>query len=190
MIIPDQKRNQPEIYHIPNFLDTACLEYINHLKETSSWMDAWVGDGKDYDKSQKIRNTQNIIIDHDNDSDYLYKSLGQKFITANEKYFHYHVSSIIDVQILKYEIGCFYKAHLDIGGKVSNRKISLIAQLSDPSNYTGCDTILHHSYEPVVLDKTFNGGIFFPSYLLHEATPLLTGTRYALVAWACGEPFR
>ena len=189
MIIPDQKRNQPEIYLTYDFLDTACLEYINHLKKTSGWTDAWVGDGKD-PKVTSVRNTQNIIIDYDDDSDYLYKSLGQKFITVNEKYFHYHVSSMIDVFILKYEIGCFYKAHLDIGGQASNRKISLIAQLSNPSDYTGCDTILHRSHDPIVLDKTFNGGTFFPSYLLHEATPLLTGTRYALVAWVCGEPFR
>ena len=52
MIIPDQKRNQPEIYLTYDFLDTACLEYITHLKETSGWIDACVGDGKDYDKSQ------------------------------------------------------------------------------------------------------------------------------------------
>ena len=189
MIIPDQKRIQPEIYLTHDFLDTACLEYINHLIDTEKWEYSWIGDNKK-PKETSVRNTQNIIIDHDNDSDYLYKSLGQKFITVNEKYFHYHVSSMIDVFILKYEIGCFYKAHLDIGGQASNRKISLIAQLSDPNNYTGCDTILHRSHDPIVLDKTFNGGTFFPSYLLHEATPLLTGTRYALVAWACGEPFR
>ena len=182
--------SQPNILHRPNFFDLACLEYINHLKETSSWIDAWVGDGTDDNKSQKIRNTQNIIIDHNNDSDYLYQTIIRRFVDVNNKCFNYSLTSVFDMFILKYEVGCFYKAHLDIGGSASDRKISLIVQLSNEDTYTGCNTVIHRSYEPINLDKTFNTGSFFPSYLLHEATPLLTGIRYALVSWATGEPFR
>ena len=189
MIIPDQKRNQPEIYHIPNFLDTACLEYINHLIDTEKWEYSWIGDNKK-PKETSVRNTKNIIIKHHNDSDYLYQTIIRRFVDVNNKCFNYSLTSVFDVFILKYEVGNFYKAHIDVGGNASDRKISLIVQLSNEDTYTGCDTVIHRSYEPINLNKTVNTGSFFPSYLLHEATPLLTGIRYALVSWATGEPFR
>lgn len=181
-----QRTQQPEVCCTQNFLDAGCLEYINHLKDTEKWTDAFAGGAS---IRPTIRVTKNIIIEEHNDSHYLYKSLEQAFKTINDKSFHYHISSIHDVSILKYEAGCFYKPHLDIGGWQSDRKISLIVQLSNPDSYTGCDTILHCS-PATKIDKTFNAGTFFPSYLLHEATQLLTGTRYALVTWATGEPFR
>ena len=180
---------QPYIFHMPNFFDPACLEYINHIMDTGKWEYAWVGDAKKTGATE-TRNTKNIIVAHHNDSDYLYQTIMRKFVEVNNKCFNYALTSVFDVFILKYEVGNFYKAHLDIGGNATNRKISLIVQLSNEDTYTGCDTIMHLDYKPVSIDKTFNTGTFFPSYLLHEATPLLTGTRYALVAWATGEPFR
>ena len=63
-------------------------------------------------------------------------------------------------------------------------------QLTNENDYTGCDTNLYQNATPLTISKKFNTGTLFPSYVLHEATPLLTGTRYALVAWATGEPFR
>jgi len=180
---------QPQILHTSNFFDPACLEYINHLIDTEKWEDAWIGDTKK-PKATEVRNTKNIIIAHHNDSDYLYQTIMRKFVEVNNKCFFYSLTSIYDVFILKYEVGHFYKPHLDIGGNATNRKLSLIVQLSNENTYTGCDTVIHRSHEPINLNKTFNTGSFFPSYLLHEATPLLTGTRYALVSWATGEPFR
>ena len=32
--------------------------------------------------------------------------------------------------------------------------------------------------------------IFFPSYLPHEVTPVTKGTRYSLVMWFLGNPWR
>ena len=181
--------SQPNVFHQDDFFDVACLEYINHLIDTEKWEYAWVGDQKK-PKTTEVRNTKNIIIEQHNDSNFLYQTLIRKFVDVNNMHFCYNLSMVYDVFILKYEVGNFYKAHLDLGGNATNRKLSLIVQLSQEDTYTGCDTILHLSHEPISLVKSFNAGTFFPSYLLHEATPLLTGTRYALVAWATGEPFR
>ena len=180
---------QPYIFHMPNFFDPACLEYINHIMDTGKWEYAWVGDAKKTGATE-TRNTKNIIVAHHNDSDYLYQTIMRKFVEVNNKCFNYALTSVFDVFILKYEVGNFYKAHLDIGGNATNRKISLIVQLSNENEYTGGDTLLHLSHEPVCINKKYNSATFFPSYLLHEATPVFTGTRYALVSWATGEPFR
>ena len=188
MLIPYRQAKQPEIFHFENFFDNACLEYINYLMSTEQWEYAWVGDIKTA-KETHVRNTKNIIVNYNNESNYLYQAIIKSFLKANE-IFNYSINKIDDVILLKYEEGSFYKSHLDIGGNVSDRKISLIVQLTDENDYTGCDTNLYRSATPLTISKKFNTGTLFPSYVLHEATPLLTGTRYALVAWATGEPFR
>ncbi len=188
MIIPHRRAEQPEILDFKNFFDVSCLEYINHLMSTEQWEYAWVGDVKQ-SKQNLIRSTKNIVVEYNNDSNYLYQEITKSFLKANE-IFKYSLTSVQDIFILRYKVGDFYKSHLDIGGNVSDRKISLIVQLTDENDYTGCDTNLYRSATPLTISKKFNTGTLFPSYVLHEATPLLTGTRYALVAWATGEPFR
>ena len=32
--------------------------------------------------------------------------------------------------------------------------------------------------------------IVFPSFVWHRVTPVTKGTRYSLVLWTCGQPFR
>mgnify|MGYP003641320843 FL=1 len=40
--------------------------------------------------------------------------------------------------------------------------------------------------------KKFKKGsmIFFPSWVLHKVNPVTKGTRYSLVVWFLGAPFR
>ena len=44
----------------------------------------------------------------------------------------------------------------------------------------------------VVVKKKFKKGsmIFFPSWVLHKVNPVTKGTRYSLVVWFLGAPFR
>ena len=39
-------------------------------------------------------------------------------------------------------------------------------------------------------ERRFKKYIAFPSYVLHEVQPVTKGTRYSLVAWAAGKPFK
>jgi len=32
--------------------------------------------------------------------------------------------------------------------------------------------------------------VVFPSYVFHRVTPVTRGTRYSLVCWSVGKPFR
>ena len=75
---------QPYIFHMPNFFDPACLEYINHIMDTGKWEYAWVGDAKKTGATE-TRNTKNIIVAHHNDSDYLYQTIMRKFVEVNNK---------------------------------------------------------------------------------------------------------
>jgi PKHD-type hydroxylase len=75
------------------------------------------------------------------------------------------------------------------------RKLSLTINLTDPNTYEGGD---------LMFDLGENGGskfsvteareqgsvIVFPSFLYHCVSPVTKGTRYSLVNWILGKPFK
>jgi PKHD-type hydroxylase len=63
-------------------------------------------------------------------------------------------------------------------------------QLTNPNEYKGGDLILHLGNEPTILSKEQGKLYAFPSYTLHEVTPVTKGTRYSLVAWITGPHFK
>ncbi len=80
-------------------------------------------------------------------------------------------------------------------GKI--RKISVTVSLSNPKNYKGgnlrFDFGPHSEGERYHLCKEIRprGSIIvFPSHIYHQVTPVTWGTRYSLVAWCLGKPFR
>lgn len=90
------------------------------------------------------------------------------------------------------------KHHTRVPGEVGKvRKISMTINLCDENDYDG--GLLKFDYGPhsekerykeCVEIKPRGSVIFFPSYVYHQVTPVTRGTRYSLVAWFLGEPFR
>jgi PKHD-type hydroxylase len=79
-------------------------------------------------------------------------------------------------------------------GKI--RKLSVTISLSDPSEYKGGN--LRFDFGPHRKDRYHTckeirprgSMIVFPSHIQHQVTPVTFGTRYSLVAWNLGKPFR
>ena len=84
-----------------------------------------------------------------------------------------------------------YGWHQDYGGKLSpSRKLSLVLQLADPSQYEGGNLQVMTGGEPTNVRKQRGLITVFPAYTLHQVTPVTQGTRQSLVAWISGPPFR
>jgi len=88
-----------------------------------------------------------------------------------------------------------YSDHIAMWDKV--RKISMTVNLTDPKNYAGGN--LKFDYGPHNPGKRFytckeirptGSIIIFPSFLYHCVTPVTRGTRYSLVLWSLGKPWR
>lgn len=124
--------------------------------------------------------------------------------------FQYDVSE--QCQFTKYGEGQFYDWHCDsfddpygernqknvsdeFKGKI--RKLSVTVSLSDPNTYRGGELEFSFSGSPnqrpvteeckTILPK--GSIVVFPSYVWHRVKPVLSGTRYSLVIWNCGNPF-
>lgn len=88
-----------------------------------------------------------------------------------------------------------YTTDQNMVGKV--RKLSMTLNLNAPGDYEGGNLKFdfgHHSEGEQFFEceeiRPQGSMIVFPSFLDHCVTPVTTGTRYSLVLWSLGEPFK
>jgi PKHD-type hydroxylase len=112
-------------------------------------------------------------------------------------------------QFTKYKLNQFYDWHCDSWENVYDnpnnkdthgkiRKLSVTCSLSDPKDYEGGE--LEFDFRNMDPDKksirkcaeiAARGSIVvFPSHVWHRVKPVTKGTRYSLVIWNLGHPFR
>jgi len=149
------------------------------------------GSGKDCLEHRRSFNSWIYPNEH---TSWIYQRLTDVVHQNNEKFFNFDLSMIENLQFTYYsseESGC-YKAHTDpnVWKNPHNRKLSIVVQLSDPSEYEGGELRLHTSHEPTPIHKEKGMIVMFPSYTLHEVTPVTKGERYSLVAWVHGPAFK
>lgn len=173
--------------------DEAELKIIDKIISDGEWDYAGTGfkDSEPQARSTKIKWISKFATEKE--QDILSKKLVQSFENAN-KHYKFQITELSDVGILKYDVGDYYTKHIDMGGTgdirkgFPSRKLSLVAQLSN--DYEGGDTLFHKSIDPIHMEKQYNSGTVFPSFLCHEVTPIEKGIRYSLVAWAIGDSFK
>ena len=123
----------------------------------------------------------------------LFDRIAQLVQRLNQENYRFDVRGLENLQYSVYHDaeGGHYTWHVDYGAdNPTPRKISLSLQLTDPSQYEGCDLQFQMSGQISVAPRRRGALIAFPSFLLHRVTPILSGTRKALVAWATGPDFR
>jgi PKHD-type hydroxylase len=117
-----------------------------------------------------------------------------KVLIANYKAgWNFDVDSVEPVQIAKYEPDSHYNWHTDesIISKTNGtqRKISIVVMLSDPSEYDGGALEFNQDHPTAV--PNIQGSVYvFPSLVLHRVAPVTRGVRYSLTAWCRGPAFR
>lgn len=116
---------------------------------------------------------------------------------ANQQWFDFIIDDVEEIQMARYDgnVGGEYKRHQDtfwVCNSKKHRKITAVIQLSDPNEYQGGDLVLFDCLEtPNYEDIRQQGSvIFFPSFIFHQANPVLSGTRYSLACWFSGPKFR
>jgi PKHD-type hydroxylase len=110
---------------------------------------------------------------------------------ANDVFFNFNLESIdskIQYTVYDETFKGYYDWHIDVGAHSTRRKLSVVVQLSDPSEYEGGELQIHCG-KVISVEKDKGTVIIFPSYLLHRVTPVTKGTRRTLVVWIDGPPF-
>ena len=169
---------------------------------TSSELDAIIniGNAVDLDKAQvfgqiqsdDLRNSKVRFLFPNSYTNWIFGRLTQALVEINEQFFQFDLSGFEQgLQFTKYSAPCeHYHWHIDRGHLTPTRKLSVSVQLNDPNEYEGGELELKFGHENETIEQKKAMAVFFPSYTLHRVKPVTQGTRYSLVAWISGPPFK
>ncbi len=143
------------------------------------------------DKS--ARNTDiSWLPSSDKDNEWLFRRLTDIVTNVNKNYFNYDITTIESLQYSIYRKGGFYKDHIDLMymSAMGIRKLSFSIMLTDPKEYKGGELLLKTACTPIESPNKKGTVVFFPSFVLHEVTPVTKGIRKTLVGWVMGPNFK
>jgi len=125
------------------------------------------------------------------DTHWLYHRLAVLFNDVNRHY-EFELLGLLDApQYTVYGREQHFDWHIDIGPDAASlRKLSLSVQLSDGADYGGGELEFPLAGVTVEGQREIGPAIIFPSFLAHRVSPVTSGIRRSLVAWACGPTFR
>lgn len=175
----------------------SCDRIIERGKLLKS-QDASMGDSFDSKVDKNYRSTQISWFDPQKDDD-ITKLVSLYATSANREFFGFDIShGIFELQFSAYnadEKGK-YDMHHDVmfkSEKRSDRKLSFVLQLCDPSEYEGGRFEFGGNVPAQLNPDDFlpKGSILvFPSMFQHRVTEVTKGTRYSLVSWIEGPKWR
>ena len=146
------------------------------------------------DNYHEVRESKVSWIKLQEDNSWIFDKLMGIINSANSDIFNFNIvgfSEPLQYTVYEGENKSHFESHVDyIGGTSAPRKLSLVMQLSDPSEYEGGDLLIHVGHEPIKIKKKKGNIVIFPSFVLHKVTPVTSGIRKTLVAWSTGPAFK
>jgi PKHD-type hydroxylase len=169
---------------------------LNWLQERAQKAEqqAQTGGVKNEEELKQVRRSQVSWLNKTQDTAWVFEKLGHIASALNAQYYRLDLTGFGEpLQLTNYDQSeqGMYGWHQDYGGKISpSRKLSLVLQLTDPSQYEGGNLQVATGGQPQTVRKQRGLVAAFPSYVLHQVTPVTNGSRQSLVAWVSGPAFK
>ena len=196
---------------IPERICDEIVRYGKQLQNKMALTGAFDGSEKKMSPQQikdlKKKRNSDIVW---SDSSWVYKEIHPYIHKANKSAdWNFQWDWSEPCQFTKYEKGQFYDWHCDSFYKPYNepnsrrhgkiRKLSVTVSLSDPKDYKGGE--LEFDFRDLDPDKKPNirrcteilpkgSLVVFPGFVWHRVCPVKKGSRYSLVIWNLGLPFK
>jgi len=124
--------------------------------------------------------------------EWVYRKVTDIVLNLNSRFFCFDIFGINEgFQFTNYKAPSDkYGKHVDRNINIPVRKLSVSIQLSNPEEYEGGELYLYDGDKGTLMDKKQGTLIMFPSYTLHEVTPVTKGERNSLVTWVTGKQFK
>lgn len=166
---------------------------LNWLQEQArnAKSSAVVGDG-DGRLDNQVRRSQVSWLEMSESNRWVFIKLANIASKLNSQFFRFDLTGFGEaLQLTNYDQAQhgMYGWHQDYNAMIS-RKLSLVLQLTDPSEYEGGNLQIVTGGQPDNVRKQRGLVVAFPSYVLHQVTPVTKGNRQSLVAWVSGPAFK
>lgn len=203
--------NSPISYNVTQEVFTAeeCKEIIEYGIKHGSEVQGKIGGKTPHNNDklildQKVRDTKLYFFSHKETYDKLMPYIG---MINQDSLWNFDLEQVEPLQLSIYENTGHYDWHIDVhpypypknSGPFEGlvRKISFSIMLNNKEEYEGGDFEIEDklpNFNPrshVVEDLDKCGAMLtFPSYIPHKVHKVTSGTRYSLVGWVAGKPWR
>ena len=192
----------------PKFCDDV-IQYALQQKEVMARTGGYGNKKLNKQEILDLKRKRNSDLVWLNDT-WIYKELHPYVHEANAKAgWNFQWERSESCQFTKYKLNQYYDWHCDSWDKPYDRpgavdhgcirKLSVTVSLSDPKEYKGGE--LEFDFRNLDPDKKPNikkcmdilpkgSLVVFPSFVWHRVCPVKKGSRYSLVIWNLGYPFR
>ena len=180
------------IHSTPNAFTLAECERIIDAIATVDAKDArLVGQNKDPD----IRTASLVWVDDVDGLGWVMDRLIELVRKSNTNQFDFDLQEFAESpQVASYKASDsgHFAWHSDIGDGplAKKRKLTLVLQLSNASSYEGGDLEVMPGAHVLSANRAQGCASIFPSYALHQVTPVVKGIRHSITVWAHGPAFR
>ncbi len=121
------------------------------------------------------------------ETEWLFERLCDVAAIYNARYDFELCADMGQLQLTRYRAGQLYDWHMDLGpGGMSLRKISMVVELAVGGYEGGGIEVFYGegTHNRIALGQ--GDTLLFPSFIMHRALPVLSGTRWSLVSWLTG----
>lgn len=184
--------NHFNYYYFTNVFTEQEIEQIIEVGESQSKIKATTV-GEDSSQQESGYRVSDIAwLSNNPKTNWVFDRIADLAIKANSEMWNFDIWDFQDdlQYTTYYGNGGHYDWHADLGVGISNRKLSVVLQLSNPDEYEGGDLQMNTGGSIINVPREKGLICFFPSFVLHRVTPLSSGLRRSLVTWLCGANLR
>ena len=190
------------VFKASHFSPSFCERVIEEGEKLKILTGATLGLKGKLGSNTDARDSKLAFFDFEPQFQWLYDAVLEPVFAANKQHWRFHVSACEPMQYTTYETGQFYGWHPDQHSepypdgpfKGMTRKLSVTIQLSDPGDYDGGDFEVrdycdYDARQTLTTMRPRGSVLVFPSFLMHQVSPVSRGVRRSLVCWIVGPPF-
>jgi PKHD-type hydroxylase len=180
------------IHAVPDaFTKSECELIVSMTSQVPTDEALLVGSNKDHN----IRKSELVWTDNVVGMEWVMDRLIELVRSSNRDHFEFDLREFAEspqVAIYKSSGNGHFAWHSDIGGGSTSRKrkLTLVLQLSGADAYEGGDLEVMPGAQVLTAGRAQGCVSIFPSFTLHQVTPVKSGIRHSMTVWAHGPAFR
>ena len=134
-----------------------------------------------------IRDSDLFWIPRAAETEWIFARIWDIAASYNSRYRFELFEEMGQLQLTRYAKNQLYNWHMDLGaGPMSLRKISVVVELAGGGYNGGGIEVFYGEGTANRIPLGQGDALIFPSFIMHRALPVLSGTRWTLVSWLTG----
>ena len=135
-----------------------------------------------------VRDSDLFWIPRTAETEWIFERIWDLATLYNSRYGFELLGEMGQLQLTRYARDQLYNWHMDLGeGPMSLRKISVVVELAAGGYDGGGIEVFYGEGTGNRIALGQGDALVFPSFIMHRALPVHSGTRWTLVSWLTGR---